>query len=83
MNNISKSMNAVISKAKGKYAISGAIGGVIVNLDLRTLYLKDLTLDLQEGVFSNLVKLIEEKKIKPLVSKVYELKDIVEAQKEF
>lgn len=76
-----------VLKPKGKYTTSGAIGGAIVNLDLRTLYLKDLTLiggtDLQEGVFSNLVKLIEEKKIKPLVSKVYELKDIVEAQKEF
>ena len=76
-----------VLKAKGKYATSGAIGGAIVNLDLRTLYLKDLTLIggtvLEEGVFSSLVSLIEEKKIKPLVSKVYKLQDIVLAQKEF
>lgn len=87
MNTIPKQMNAVILKAKGKYATSGAIGGAIVNLDLRTLYLKDLTLIggtvLEEGVFSSLVSLIEEKKIKPLVSKVYKLQDIVLAQKEF
>ena len=33
-----------ILKAGGKYATSGAIAGPIVELDVRTLYLKDLTL---------------------------------------
>ena len=31
-------------KRKGKYITSGAVGGPIVSLDLRTLYLRDLTL---------------------------------------
>lgn len=66
---------------------SGAIAGPIVELDIRTLYLKDLSFFgctvLEEEVFTNLVKRIENKDIKPLVSKVFTLENIVEAQKEF
>ena len=32
-----------VLKPKGRYAVSGAIGGALVELDVRTLYLKDLT----------------------------------------
>ena len=32
-----------ILKAQGRYAVSGAIGGALVELDVRTLYLKDLS----------------------------------------
>ncbi|MFM8853345.1 MAG: zinc-binding dehydrogenase, partial [Acidimicrobiaceae bacterium] len=46
----------------GRYVSSGAIGGPIVNLDLRTFYLKDLTLvgctAWDEPVFGNLVTYI-------------------------
>jgi NADPH:quinone reductase-like Zn-dependent oxidoreductase len=71
----------------GRYATSGAIAGPIVDLDVRTLYLKDLSFFgctyQDDVVFENLVKYIEENEIKPLVAKTYPLKDIVAAQKDF
>ncbi|MGI9400448.1 MAG: alcohol dehydrogenase family protein [Rhizobiaceae bacterium] len=71
----------------GRYAVSGAIAGPIVELDVRTLYLKDLSFFgctvLEPVVFANLVKLIEAGKIKPLVAETYPLAEIVEAQKSF
>jgi NADPH:quinone reductase-like Zn-dependent oxidoreductase len=71
----------------GRYAVAGAIGGPMVALDLRTLYLKDLRLlgctVLNESVFKNLVGYIERSEIKPLVAGVFPLSAIVEAQEEF
>ena len=71
----------------GRYAVSGAIGGPMVELDVRTLYLKDLSFFgctiLEPEVFPNLVKLIETGKIRPLVAQTWPLQDIVEAQKAF
>lgn len=71
----------------GRYATAGAIAGPHVALDLRRLYLKDLTL---YGctipgldVFPNLVRLIESSMIKPLVAATFELRDIFAAQKMF
>ena len=76
-----------ILKPGGKYVVSGAIAGPIVNLDLRSLYLKDLTLYgstvNDPYVFENVIRYIEEGKIKPLVSKSFPLKDIRKAQKAF
>jgi len=76
-----------VLKPKGRYAVSGAIAGPIVELDIRTLYLKDLSFFgctiLEKEVFPNLIKRIEKKEIKPLVAKTYSLKNMVEAQKEF
>jgi len=76
-----------VLKKGGRYAAAGAIAGPIVELDVRTLYLKDLVLigctfqDRQ--VFQNLVGYIERNEIKPLVSKTYPLKNIINAQKDF
>ena len=71
----------------GRYAIAGAIAGPISKIDLRTLYLKDLTLMgctfQEEEVFSNLISYIEKGEIKPLVSKTFQLENIREAQEEF
>lgn len=71
----------------GRLAIAGAIAGPIVELDMRTIYLKDLTLfgcTFQDDViFENLVSYIERNEIRPLVGKTYPLKDIAEAQQEF
>lgn len=71
----------------GRYVSSGAIGGPVVNLDLRTFYLKDLTLigctAWDEPVFENLVSYIEKNQIKPLVAKTFALQDIASAQIEF
>jgi NADPH:quinone reductase-like Zn-dependent oxidoreductase len=74
-------------KRGGRYAVAGAIAGPIVNLDLRTLYLRDLRLIgctiLDPGVFASLVRYIEAGEIRPLVSKVFPLAQIVAAQQAF
>ena len=74
-------------KPSGRYAVSGAIAGAMVELDLRTLYLKDLNFFgctvLEPKVFPNLVSLIEAGKIKPLVAETYPLQDINAAQASF
>ena len=71
----------------GRYAVAGAIGGPTVELDLRTLYLKDLSLlgctILEPEVFRNLVGYIERGEIKPIVASTHPLRAIVDAQREF
>ena len=76
-----------ILKKGGKYGVVGAIGGPMVELDVRNLYLKDLSLfgstyQSRES-FLNLISYIEQGKIRPIVAKEFVLKDIVEAQKAF
>ncbi len=76
-----------VLKRGGRYTTAGAIAGPIVALDVRTLYLKDLTFYgctyQDEVVFSNLVSYIEKNEIRPVVAKTYPLKDIVQAQTDF
>ena len=76
-----------ILKPGGRYATSGAIAGPMVSLDVRTLYLKDLTFYgctyQPVEVFRNLIKYIEKGEIKPLVAKTYPLKEIQKAQEDF
>lgn len=71
----------------GRYAVAGAIAGPIVELDLRTLYLKDLRLlgctVPEPGVFSDLVGYIERGEIRPVVARTYPLAAIADAQREF
>ncbi|MGB2534310.1 MAG: alcohol dehydrogenase family protein [Candidatus Puniceispirillum sp.] len=71
----------------GRYAVAGAVAGPLVELDVRTLYLKDLSFfgctALDVGVFANLVTLIETGAIKPLVAETFPLKDIAKAQQTF
>lgn len=71
----------------GRYGVAGAIGGPMVELDVRTLYLKDLSFFgctvLEQDVFGNLVNYIENGEISPIVSKTYPLSDIVQAQQDF
>ena len=71
----------------GRYAVAGAIAGPLVELDVRTLYLKDLSFFgctvLEPEVFGNLVKRIERREIKPLVAEQYSLQDITAAQQAF
>ena len=68
----------------GRYAVSGAIAGPIVELDLRTLYLKDQRFVgctvLDDGVFGRLVGLIEHGDIKPLLARCFALDALAEAQ---
>jgi NADPH:quinone reductase-like Zn-dependent oxidoreductase len=71
----------------GHYVTSGAIAGPIVELDLRTLYLNDLTLHgatvMPRFVFENLVGYIERGEIRPLLAKTFPLADLAEAQAAF
>lgn len=72
---------------RGRYVTSGAIAGPIVELDLRTLYLKDLTLigstRQDPRVFTNLVSYIEAGEIHPVVAETYPLQDLRAAQEAF
>ncbi len=74
-------------KNGGRYGVAGAISGPVVDLDLRTLYLKDLRLIgctvLEREVFPNLIGYIERGEIKPLLAETYPLASIVEAQQAF
>lgn len=76
-----------VLKRGGRYGVSGAISGPIVDLDLRTLYLKDLRLIgctvLEPDVFANLVSYIERGEVRPIVAATYDLSDIVKAQEAF
>ncbi|WP_108879764.1 zinc-binding dehydrogenase [Anderseniella sp. Alg231-50] len=71
----------------GRYATAGAIAGPIAQIDVRTLYLKDLTLmgcTFQEDeVFANLINYIEAGEIRPVVAKTYPLRNIAQAQEDF
>ena len=71
----------------GRYASSGAIGGPLVSLDMRTFYLKDLTLvgctAWDEPVFPDLVGYIDRGEIRPLVAATFPLERIADAQRAF
>jgi NADPH:quinone reductase-like Zn-dependent oxidoreductase len=71
----------------GRYVTSGAIAGPVVELDLRTLYLKDLELQgatvMPVGIFESLVGYIEREEIRPLLAGTFPLARIREAQSAF
>jgi NADPH:quinone reductase-like Zn-dependent oxidoreductase len=71
----------------GRYTCAGAIAGPIVELDLRTFYLRDLTFTgatvVPPGVFADLVGYIERGEIKPLLAASYPLEDLHTAQQAF
>jgi NADPH:quinone reductase-like Zn-dependent oxidoreductase len=71
----------------GRYVTSGAIAGPMVELDLRTLYLKDLELlgatVMPRGIFEDLVGYIERGEIKPLLAGTFPLDELGEAQTAF
>ncbi len=68
----------------GRYAVAGAIAGPLVELDVRTLYLKDLSLFgctvLELEVFHNLISRIEQGTVRPVVAQSFNLEEICEAQ---
>ena len=71
----------------GRYTCSGAIAGPIVDLDLRTMYLNDLTFTgatiVPPGTFARLVRYIERGEIKSLLAATYPLEQLTSAQAEF
>lgn len=74
-------------KPEGRYVTCGAVGGAVVQLDLRTLYLKQLELHGSSqgtrGNFRRVADYIEAGKLKPLVGGIYKLSDIHRAQSDF
>ncbi|MEX0757632.1 MAG: alcohol dehydrogenase family protein [Acidimicrobiia bacterium] len=74
-------------KRGGHYTTAGAIAGPIVSLDLRTLYLHDLTMHgatvLPPEVFANLVSYIENDEISPVIAGAYPLDQLREAEEHF
>ena len=76
-----------VLKKGGRYGVCGAIAGPMVDFDIRDCYLKDLSLcgtTFQSAEsFEQLIKFIEEGKIKPVLAKEFPLKDIVKAQEAF
>ena len=76
-----------ILRRGGRYAVSGAIGGPIAEIDLRTLYLRDLSLfgcafQEDEG-FEDLIDYVERGEVRPVVSRTYPLEEIAQAQEAF
>ncbi|WP_050603953.1 alcohol dehydrogenase family protein [Ruegeria sp. 6PALISEP08] len=71
----------------GRYTCSGAIAGPMVELDLRTFYLRDLTFTgstvIDPQVMKNLVKYIEAGDLKPALAATYPLEELRDAQAAF
>ncbi|MDH5530399.1 MAG: alcohol dehydrogenase family protein [Paracoccaceae bacterium] len=71
----------------GRYTCSGAIAGPIVELDLRTLYLRDLTFTgstvLPPHIFKDLVGYITRGELRPMLAATYPLSDFHNAQAAF
>ncbi len=76
-----------ILRPEGRYTTAGAIAGPVVQLDLRTMYLKQLQLNgSSQGTradFRRILRYVEQGKIRPLVGGVYKLSDFRRAQTDF
>ena len=74
-------------QAGGRYTCSGAIAGPMVELDLRTLYLRDLTFTgstvIDLDVMPRLVRYIETGVVEPLLAARFKLSDLHQAQTAF
>eukprot|EP01135_Chromosphaera_perkinsii_P010255 Nk52_evm1s2081 gene=Nk52_evmTU1s2081 len=73
---------------RGRLATSGAIAGAHVTVDLREIYLRDITIYGctglgEECVFRDLVGWLNQGLLRPVVWKTYPLEELVAAQKAF
>ncbi|WGH77784.1 zinc-binding dehydrogenase [Jannaschia ovalis] len=71
----------------GRYVASGAIAGPIVELDIRDLYLRDLTLmgstSQPDAILPRLVAYMEAGRLSPVIARNFELRDLPAAQAAF
>lgn len=71
----------------GRYVVSGAIAGPIVELDVRKLYLRDLTLmgstAQPDHIMPDLISYVEAGRIKPQVAAKFPVRDLGAAQEMF
>jgi NADPH:quinone reductase-like Zn-dependent oxidoreductase len=76
-----------ILKPQGRYATCGAMGGAIVEIDMRRVYLKNLEIHgATQGTRSDFAAVRDyalSGAIKPLLAKTYSLADIGRAQEDF
>ena len=76
-----------ILRPEGRYVTAGAIGGPVVQLDLRTAYLKQLELHgSSQGTrtaFARLLTYIEAGRIRPLLERTFRLSALRDAQRAF
>ncbi|WP_037256364.1 alcohol dehydrogenase family protein [Rhodovibrio salinarum] len=74
-------------RPEGRYTTAGTIGGAVVPLDTRTLYLKHLQLhgssQGRRQDFRRVVRYIEAGKIKSILHKTWKLSELREAQHDF
>lgn len=74
-------------RPEGRYVTAGAIGGPLVQLDLRTVYLKHLQIHGSSqgtrGAFARVLRYVESGAIRPVVGGVFRLSDFHEAQRRF
>jgi len=71
----------------GRYTCSGAIAGPIVSLDLRTLYLRDLTFTgstvIPPHIFTDVLKYLAQGALHPMLAATYPLSELHKAQQMF
>jgi len=71
----------------GRYVCSGAIAGPIVEFDLRTFDLHDLTFTgatvIPPGIFARLVGYIERGEVTPVLAATFPLQELAAAQHAF
>jgi len=76
-----------VLRPEGRYTTAGAIAGPVVQLDLRTMYLKQLQLhgssQGRRADFRRLLGYIENGKVRPLLYATYRLSDFHHAQSDF
>ncbi len=74
-------------KPGGHYAVAGAIGGAVVEADMRRIYLRDITIHgctfQPPEVFAHLIGMVNAGQVRPLISKTYPMDRIAEAQQDF
>jgi len=76
-----------VLKPQGRYATCGAMGGPMVEIDMRRIYLKNLEMHgTTQGTrkdFETVRDYVLSGKIKPLVAKTFALEELGQAQEEF
>lgn len=76
-----------VIRCGGRYITAGAIAGPMVELDVRTLYLKDLSLMgstyQDRAAFENLIALLEKGAVRPPIAATFPLEEIAAAQAMF
>lgn len=79
-------MIAALSR-HGRYVTAGAIAGPIVELDVRDLYLRDLTFygstHQPDNVLPDVITYIERGELEPLIAQEFALRDLAAAQEAF